>query len=61
MPISDTVGGHDDLRPFQTIEGTLDFMKLLDDAVLESSCELHNRLSATSVDCYRTGLSPGAA
>jgi hypothetical protein len=50
------VGGHNDLRPFESIEGTLEFMKLLDDAILESSCELRHRLAATSLYRSRTGL-----
>jgi hypothetical protein len=48
--------GHNDLRPFDSIEGTLEFMKLLDEAVLESSGELRHRLAGTSLYRSRTGL-----
>ena len=47
---------HNNMRPFQSIEGTLEFMKLLDSAIDESSCELRSRLSTASLDRYKSGL-----
>lgn len=50
------MGGHNDPRPFDSIDGTLEFMKLLDEAVVESCCELRHRLAGTSLYRSRTGL-----
>jgi hypothetical protein len=47
---------HNNMRPFQSIEGTLEFMKLLDSAIDESSGELRSRLSTASLDRYKSGL-----
>jgi hypothetical protein len=47
---------HADLRPFQSIEDTLEFMKLLDTAIEESACELRERRTFASVDRYKNGL-----
>ncbi len=47
---------HSDMRPFQSIESTLEFMKLLDSAIEESSSELRSRHSSASFDRYKSGL-----
>jgi hypothetical protein len=47
---------HEDMRPFQSIEGTLEFMKLLDIAIEESSDELRRRLSNAELERYKSGL-----
>jgi hypothetical protein len=47
---------HDDMRPFQSIENTLEFMKLLDSSIEESSEELRRRQATAALERYKSGL-----